>query len=60
MFQKLNKLSFIIAIFFLMVSLILIIASFNQAKQAATINQYTGIVFFLFGAVMLIVEKKDD
>jgi len=47
MFNKLNKLSFIIALFFLLVAAILLIASFTQEKQAATINQYTGIAFLI-------------
>jgi len=47
----------VIGLFFLIVSLILIITSFIE-KNGNTINKDTGLVFLVFSAVMIWLSKR--
>ena len=62
MYKKLSQLSFVIGLFFVLVSLVLFGNAFiNNARTP--INVYTAIVFLLFGIVMIYLsskEKTDD
>lgn len=58
MYKKFNQLSFVIGLFFFIVSLILFgNAVFNHAT--AGINIYTAVVFFIFGLFMIVIKDKD-
>lgn len=56
MYKRFNQLSFVIGLFFFIVSLILIAnAVLNNAISG--LNLYTAIVFFIFGILMIFIKK---
>lgn len=57
--KKATELSFIIGLFFLLVSLILLVGYFINNLLAAAINLYSGIAFLLFGVFMILITKKE-
>ena len=58
MYKRFNQLSFVIGLFFFIVSLILFANTlFNNAT--ANINIYTAAVFFIFGLLMIFIKGKD-
>lgn len=57
--KKATELSFIIGLFFLLVSLVLLVGHFMSSLLAAPINLYSGIAFFLFGIFMILITKKE-
>ena len=60
MLSRITKLSFIIGLFFTIVSLILLIGRFITNDLASNENLYTGIVFLIFGLIMMIITPKND
>lgn len=62
MYKKLSQLSFVIGLFFSIVSVILFVnALLNQSGERISI--YTGIAFLAFGLLMIYLsnkEKADD
>jgi len=54
MYKKLNDLGFVIGLFFFITSLILLIADGKEK-----INLYTGLVFLVFGLLMMFVKKNN-
>ena len=58
--HKLNNLGFVIGIFFILISLVLIIGGLSSAALAHKLNFYTGFAFFVFGALMAFLNRKDD
>jgi putative Mn2+ efflux pump MntP len=59
--QRITELSFIIGLFFFIVSLILLIGYFTSDALSSVKNVYSGIVFLLFGLFMIFVPtKKED
>jgi hypothetical protein len=60
MLKRLNDLSFVIGLFFTLVSLILLVGYFISVQLSAAINLYTGIVFLVFGVVMIFARKRKD
>jgi len=52
MYKKLSNLGFVIGIFFIIISLILIIGGLVSSALAYKLNFYTGFSFLLFGIVM--------
>ena len=62
MYKKLSQLSFVIGLFFSIVSIILFVnVLLNHPGERISI--YTGIVFLIFGLLMIILsnrEKVDD
>jgi uncharacterized membrane protein YesL len=56
MFKKLNELSFIIGLFFTIVSLILILNFLLNKQLSGRLNFYTGIVFLVFGLFMISIK----
>jgi hypothetical protein len=56
MLNKLNQLSFVIGVFFIVVALILLIGYFISASLHANINLYTGIGMMVFGVFMINVK----
>jgi len=58
MYKKLSQLSFVIGLFFSIVSLVL----FGNAilnNTPGRMNVYTGIVFLLFGILMIYLSSKE-
>jgi uncharacterized membrane protein len=53
MFKKMNELSFIIGLFFTIVSIILVLNYFLNKHLSGKLNFYAGIVFLVFGLVMI-------
>ena len=58
MYKKLNNLGFVIGIFFIIVSLILIIGGFISAALSYKLNFYTGFTFLIFGCCMVFFNRK--
>jgi hypothetical protein len=53
MSEKLNQLSFIIGVFFIMVALVLLIGYATTISLKHSINLYTGMSMMVFGLVMI-------
>ncbi|HMG67762.1 MAG TPA: hypothetical protein VK588_08755 [Chitinophagaceae bacterium] len=56
MYKRLNELSFIIGLFFTIVSIILLIDTFFSKQVSGKLNLYTGIVFLVFGIFMIAIK----
>lgn len=52
MSEKLNQLSFIIGVFFILVALVLLIGYATTNTLKHSINLYTGMAMMVFGLVM--------
>jgi hypothetical protein len=59
MHKRYTSLSFIIGLFFLIVSVILLIGYFTSDVLSVSINLYAGIAFFLF-AIFMITRNNND
>jgi uncharacterized membrane protein len=59
MYKKLNNLGFVIGIFFIIISLILIIGGFVSAALAYKLNFYTGFSFLVFGIFMAFLNRNN-
>jgi len=53
MSEKLNQLSFIIGVFFILVALVLLICYLTTSSLKHGINLYTGMAMMVFGLVMV-------
>jgi len=60
MYKRLNELNFVIGLFFTIVSLILLAGNFLSDQLAGTLNLYTGIVFLVFGLLMMTIKTKKE
>jgi hypothetical protein len=58
MYKRLTQLSFVIGLFFSMVSIILF-GNMLFNKEITGLNLYTAIVFLVFGIYMILIERKD-
>jgi len=58
MYKKLNNLGFVIGIFFIIISLILIIGGLISAALSNKLNFYTGFIFLVFGFCMAFFNRK--
>lgn len=58
--KKLNNLGFVIGIFFIIISLILIIGGFISVRLSYKLNFYTGFSFLLFGIFMAFFNRNND
>ena len=58
MLKRINELSFVIGLFFTLVAIILIAGYFMADALASKINLYTGIVFLVFGLLMIVIRSK--
>lgn len=60
MYKRFNELSFVIGLFFFILSIILIV----NDQMATTLNNhaslYSGIVFCVFGLIMMLIKSKED
>ncbi len=59
MHKRYTSLSFIIGLFFLIVSVILLIGYFTSIVLFVNINLYAGIAFLLFGVFMITRNNND-
>lgn len=60
MLKRLNELNFVIGLFFLVASLVLLGGYFFSEQSNEKINLYTGIIFFIFGIIMMMVHSKEE
>ncbi|MEO6837904.1 MAG: hypothetical protein ABI185_05925 [Ginsengibacter sp.] len=60
MYKKLSNLGFVIGIFFIIISLILLIGGFLSSTLAYKLNFITGSAFLLFGILMTFFNRKDS
>lgn len=60
MYRKLGNLGFVIGIFFITISLILLIGTLVSSLPATSLNLYTGFVFLAFGGMMAFFNKGDS
>jgi len=58
MYKKLNNLGFVIGIFFILISLILLIGGVLSEALSNRLNFYTGSVFLVFGFCMAFFNRK--
>ncbi|MBI1343108.1 MAG: hypothetical protein GC171_09255 [Terrimonas sp.] len=60
MYKKLNELSFVIGLFFTLVSLILLGDYLLSPSSQKPINLYTGIGLLIFGVFMILVKSSEN
>lgn len=60
MYKKLNNLGFVIGIFFIIISLILLIGGVVSVTLAYPLNFYTGLLFLVFGVIMIFFNRDND
>ena len=60
MYKKLNNLGFIIGIFFIIISLILLIGGLLSDALDNKLDYYTGFAFIIFGTIMVYFNRKND
>jgi uncharacterized membrane protein HdeD (DUF308 family) len=60
MLDKLNKLSFVIGLFFFIISVILLANYLTSNSQPQQVNLYSGIIFLLFGTIMMLLKNTED
>jgi hypothetical protein len=60
MYKKLNNLGFVIGIFFIIISLILLIGALLSDALDNTLDYYTGFTFIIFGSLMVFFNRKND
>jgi uncharacterized membrane protein len=58
MYKKLNNLGFVIGIFFVIISLILLIGGLLSDTLNNRLNFYTGFSFLVFGFCMAFFNRK--
>ena len=58
MYKKFNQLSFVIGLFFFLVSLILF-AHILLSEATGKINFYTAVVFLIFGVAMILAKDSE-
>jgi uncharacterized membrane protein len=58
MYKKLSNLGFVIGIFFIIISLILIIGGILSSTLDYKLNFYTGFTFLLFGILMAFFNRS--
>ena len=59
MYNKLTQLSFVIGLFFTIVSVILI-GNMLVKNEITTLNLYTSITFLVFGIGMMFVKRRNE
>ena len=60
MLKRLNQLSFVIGLFFILVALILLIGYLMGTSLKAPINLYSGLGMLIFGIFMVTIKEKED
>lgn len=60
MYKKLNNLGFVIGIFFIIISLILLFGGLFSDALDNKLDYYTGFSFIIFGSLMVFFNRKND
>jgi hypothetical protein len=60
MYKRLNELNFVIGLFFTVVSFILLAGNLLSKELSGSMNLYTGIVFLVFGLLMITIKTKKE
>ena len=60
MYKRLNELSFVIGVFFLIVAVILLVNGLVNDKANSNLTFYTAGGFVLFGIFMVLTKSKPD
>ena len=60
MYKRFNELSFVIGLFFFILSLILIINDLLTTNSEAKASLYSGIVFCIFGTIMMFIKSSEN
>lgn len=60
MLKKLNQLSFVIGLFFILVALILLVGYLIGSSLKSPINLYSGLGMLLFGIFMVLIKAEED
>ena len=60
MYKRLNELSFVIGLFFTLVSLILLAGSLFSSGPASSLTVSSAIVFLVFGVVMILIRGNQS
>jgi hypothetical protein len=60
MLNKLNQLSFVIGLFFILVAAILILGYAMGGELSKPINLYSGMGMLLFGIFMVLIKEPQD
>ncbi|HVT83569.1 MAG TPA: hypothetical protein VHD35_00130 [Chitinophagaceae bacterium] len=59
MYKRFNELNFVIGLFFLLASVVLLGGYFFSNHSNETINLYTGIAFLVFGIIMMLLRSSE-
>ena len=60
MYKKLSNLGFVIGVFFIIISLILIIGGLLSEALNNKLNHYTGFSFLVFGGLMAFFNRDNN
>lgn len=60
MYKRFSDLQFVIGLFFFIVSLILLGNDLLNDQLTGQLNLYTGLVFLVFGVLMILVKGKKN
>jgi uncharacterized membrane protein len=60
MYKKLSNLGFVIGVFFIIISLILIIGGLLSETLNNKLNHYTGFSFLVFGGLMAFFNRDNN
>jgi hypothetical protein len=60
MYKKLSNLGFVIGVFFIIISLILIIGGLLSETLSYKLNFYTGFSFLIFGVLMAFLNRNNE
>jgi hypothetical protein len=60
MYKKLSNLGFVIGVFFIIISLILIIGGLLSEALNNKLNHYTGFSFLVFGGLMTFFNRDNN
>lgn len=56
--KRLLDLRFVIGVFFLIVGVLLLVNSFAKAQEGTDVNRWCGIIFSVFGILMIALSTK--
>ena len=59
MYKKFSQLSFVIALFFSIVALILFVNVLLSRAEGRALTVYTAIAFLVFGLAMMLIKNKN-
>ena len=60
MLKKLNQLSFVIGLFFILVAIILLVGYLISTSLKEPINLYSGLGMLVFGIFMVLIKEQEE